>query len=360
MKKSLRNGSIFFLISGLSLFFSGCKAPNAAGQTFPDGSKPAAAVSDAFCLDTYISVTVYTEDTDPAEAKEAADAAVDLCEALERRCFSKTIESSDIGRINQSGGLATEVEPETVELLNDAAYYYELSGGAVDPSIGSVTALWDFHETPAATAENGSRIPSAANISEALKHTGFDRVLLSADSVTLSDPLMRLDPGFIAKGYIAGRMRDALCSRLAVPAAIINLGGNVVLIGQKPGTEDGLYTVGIEKPFGDGEAICTIRVTDCAVVTSGIYERCFTENGILYHHILSASDGMPVNNGLTSVTIVSGDPTMADALSTTCFVLGKEKGLDLIESIDGAEALLIDDQMQLTVSSGFPEYTLCE
>ncbi len=324
------------------------------------------ASADGFYLDTYVTVSVYApEDPGSGFAKEdnyeiarsAAESSLSLCGELQDFHFSKTGQDSTIWMINHSEGRPVAADDDTIELLHAAQYYYDISDGKVDPSIGTLTELWDFHGETMSSA--GSRIPSEEALSQALAHTGFDKVSIEGNIVTLLDPEIRLDPGYIAKGYIADQMREEILQS-GCSAGIINLGGNVVLIGDKPGCEDGLYTVGIEKPFAEGEPILTIRVKDCSVVTSGIYERCFTENDTLYHHILDVTTGMPVNNNLCSVTIVCHDSLDADALSTTCFVLGIEKGLALIESTDGAEALFIDKDLKLYSSSGFPEITMCD
>ncbi len=312
-----------FLFLLLLMLISGC-------------SDKKADTASAFALDTVISVTVY--DGKPASEfiKETEDY---------ERLFSATIEGSDIYRINAAGGEAVKVSPETIELLEKCRYYYEISDGRIDPTIGSVSSLWDFHQD-----EDNASVPSEESINEALKHVGFDKLIIDGDNVILSDPGTKLDLGFIAKGYIADRLMETGCR-----AGLLNLGGNVSVCGTKTGNK--LYRIGIEKPFSNGESLVTIDVSGkISVVTSGNYERYFEKNGYLYHHILDAKTGYPVENELSSVTIVSGDAVQADALSTTCFVMGTEEGMKLIENTPGAEALFIDKNLNISVSSGFPEY----
>ena len=245
-----------------------------------------------------------------------------------------------------AGGEAVKVSAETIELLERCRYYYEISGGRIDPTIGSVTSLWDFH--------GRDIVPYSAAIQEALKHVGFDKVIIDSDSVRLDDPKMKLDPGFIAKGYIADKLMETGCSDV-----LINLGGNVSVCGEKPGGK--AFRIGIEKPFSNGESLVTVDISGKhSFVTSGNYERYFEKDGQLYHHILDAKTGYPVENELSGVTILSEDATEADALSTTCFVLGLEDGLKLIENTPGVEALFIDKNLNVTVSSGFPEYKMTE
>lgn len=141
---------------------------------------------------------------------------------------------------------------------------------------------------------------------------------------------MSVDLGCIAKGYIADRMKEYLVSH-GVESATITLGGNVLCIGTHP---DGTpFHIGIQKPFADrNETMAIADIEDLSVVTSGIYERYFQEDGVLYHHILNPDTGYPYDNDLTSVTIISQDSADGDGLSTACFALGLQEGLKLVEA----------------------------
>lgn len=162
-----------------------------------------------------------------------------------------------------------------------------------------------------------------------------------------------MDLGGIAKGFIADCIRDWLIEK-GISCGLINLGGNILTFGEKP--DGSSWNIAVRRPFGiSEESIAVIpSQTGISVVTSGTYERYFEQDGILYHHILNPDNGYPVSNGLTSVTILSASSAEADALSTACFVLGLEKGMELIESIDTAEALFITEDLTLYKSSGFP------
>ena len=298
------------------------------------GAKSADTATD-FVLDTVVTVSVY----DGLPAKDY----IELIKVYEKT-FSATMADSDIAKINASDGEPVKVSPGTIEILESCRKYYELSGGRIDPTIGGVSRLWDFH--------GGGSVPDEAAIEEALTHVGFDKLVIDGDSVYLTDPETELDLGFIAKGYIGEKLtEDEMCT------AVFDLGGNISVCGRKPGGRP--FKIGIEKPFSGGEPIVTAEVSgERHFVTSGIYERYFEEDGKLYHHILDAKTGYPVENELYSVTVVTDDGIAADALSTTCFVLGSTDGMKLIEDTPGAEALFIDKNMEITVSSGFPEYTM--
>jgi thiamine biosynthesis lipoprotein len=136
-----------------------------------------------------------------------------------------------------------------------------------------------------------------------------------------------------------------------ITAGVISLGGNVLTLGEKASGAD--YTIGIQKPFAEtGTALGTIKVKDASVVSSGIYERYYRVDGTLYHHILDTATGYPVSNNLEQVTIISGKSIDGDALSTTCFALGLDDGMQLVEQTDGVEAVFVTDDGEVHCSSG--------
>lgn len=162
---------------------------------------------------------------------------------------------------------------------------------------------------------------------------------------------MQLDLGGIAKGYAAD-VAASIIKEHGNQAAIINLGGNVYAYGEKANGDS--FKIGVQNPFSPrGAYLGILSVKDQTVVTSGTYERFFEQDGTVYHHILDPKTGYPVENNLESVTIVTESSMSADALSTMTFVLGLEKGLNLVESLDDVEALFITKDHQLYASSGF-------
>lgn len=288
-----------------------------------------------FILNTPVSITLYTK-TDA----EYIDEAFDLCRSYEK-LFSRTDPESEIYRLNH--GELAEVSQETAALIERGLYYSRLTGGSFDITAGAVTSLWDF------TAESPAP-PAAEAIAAAVKTVGWENVELDGLRVRLSNGA-QLDLGGIAKGYIADRLRDFLVSK-GVKNGIINLGGNILCIGTKPGGGD--YRVAVQRPFAEsGEAVATLGVAGLSVVSSGVYERCFEYGGELYHHILDVKSGYPCHNGLLAVTLVCPESADADALSTACFALGLEAGMTLIDSVEGAAALFIDEDYGLHFSEGF-------
>lgn len=297
-----------------------------------------------FYLDTVIQITLY----DMGGHDSCSDNIRECFAMIERyeNLFSSTIEDSDIWKINHSGGVPVTVSDDTVSLLQTALYYSELTDGRIDVTVLPLSSLWDFG------SDGNAHRPNDSAVREALAHIDYRTVQIDGNNVTLSDPEASIDPGFIAKGYIADRLKEFLIDQ-NVKSACINLGGNLITIGNKPDGHP--YRIGIQKPFAnEGEIITAVDVIDSSVVSSGIYERYFYEDGILYHHLLDTSTGYPADNNIAGVTIISPSSVDADALSTTCFFLGLDDGMKLIESLDDTEVLFITTDGALHYSDGFP------
>lgn len=287
------------------------------------------AKATGFYFDTIISVTVYDQ-----TSNQLADKCMELADHYEK-LLSPNIEGSDVWNINHSNGSFVSVNDDTLNLLCTALDYARLSDGQVDPTIGSLSQLWNFG------SDNQAVVPDEKQITNALTHVDHHNVVIKNNQVMLSDPKSQLELGFIAKGFIADKMKEFLLSE-GVTSALINLGGNVLALGNRP---DGTpFHIGIQKPFCDsGTAILTLELSDKSVVSSGNYERYFMQGGKLYHHILSTSTGYPVGSGLSQVTIISDSSTVGDALSTLCFILGYEKAASLLENYPDVQAIFITE-----------------
>lgn len=303
-----------------------------------------------FYFDTIISITLY------GTADESyIDQCFDMASQYEN-LLSNTIDNSDISRINANAGKsAVEVSDDTVEILKAGIKYGELSHGAFDITIGNLSSLWDFSEIAENTDSDdnevdASYLPPDEEIASIIKHIDYTKIEIDGNKVKLLDADAKLDLGGIAKGFIADKMKAYLTSQ-GINSGFINLGGNVLTLGEKADATD--YTIGIQRPFDEsGNTITTVEVKDKSVVTSGIYERYYRVNGKIYHHILDVSTGYPYDNGLYSVTIISDSSMDGDALSTICFALGLDKGMELIESLDDVEAVFVTDDYEIISSSG--------
>ena len=283
-------------------------------------------------FDTVIKIQI-VDSADP----DILDGLKQLCQKYDTM-FSTTNEDSDLYKLNHAGGAPVMVSDETASLIQEGIHYSELSGGVFDITIEPVSSLWDFKS-------DSPEVPSSDDIAEAVSHIDYKGISLDGNTVTLSDPKAGIDLGAIAKGYIADQVKTYL-KKEGIKHAIINLGGNVDVIGSKP--DGSKYNIGIQKPFDEtGEAITSVKLKDQTVVTSGIYERYFKKGGKLYHHILDPHTGYPCDNNLYSVSIIADSSTEADALSTTCFLLGYEKGMQLINETDGVEAIFITNDEKI-------------
>ena len=316
------------LLSASILLLSGCSGlPRERSQTYTDT-----------LFDTVISVQIFDSvDEDVLEGCEK------LCKKYDSM-FSNKIEDSEISRINSAGGNPVEVSKETIKLIKKGIYYSEMSDGVFDITIAPVSNLWDFKaETPL--------VPSPEAIAEAVSHVNFENIIIRDNTVKLTDPHAGIDLGAIAKGYIADRIKDYL-EEEGVRHAMINLGGNVLAMGSKLDGSD--YNIGIQEPFDEtGEPITSVKISDKSVVTSGIYQRYFKADGKIYHHILDPNTGYPCENNLYSVTILTDSSLTADALSTTCFLLGYDRGMKLINQLDNVDAVFITNDNQIHYSKNF-------
>lgn len=298
----------------------------------------------AFKLNTVVKVTIY----DSQDEKILQDALA-LCDKYEK-IFSRTRTDSEIYLLNE-GKLPQEdgyyiLSEECAELIGKGLYYSELSGGAFDITIEPLSSLWDF-------TSGEKQIPDPQTLVEAQKHVGYEKVELKGNKIRFQEDGMGLELGAIAKGYIADKIKEFLISE-GIESAVIDLGGNVLCIGARPDGE--AFRVGIQKPFADrNETVATAGIRDRSVVSSGIYERYFEKDGKLYHHILNPKSGYPYENGLTAVTILSDESVDGDGLSTACFALGLEKGLELINSLPDTQAVFITEDGELHYSEHFEE-----
>ena len=308
-------------------------------------------VKNGFYFNTIIAIQL-----NDSQDESLIDTCFDMANTYEHY-FSRTLEGSDIYNINHANGAPVEVHDETAELIRYGIAFGDLSDGVFDISIGALTDLWDI-------PNNNGTIPAQTQIDAALATVDYRQITVDGNTVTLGNPDAALDLGGIAKGYVADRMREYLNANGACEG-FINLGGNVLTLGQKANDEP--YHIGIRKPFGeDGETITAVDVTDRSIVTSGRYERYFEKDGHIYHHILDPKNGYPYDNGLNGVTILSDSSMAGDALSTICFALGQEKGTEFLSSMPSndflnpilaaettLQAIFIDENNEMTTVDAY-------
>lgn len=307
------------------------------------GQKEISATS--FKLNTIVKITIYD-----SSDQTLLDECMALCDKYEN-IFSRTKEDSELYRLNHreltpvDGTTDTyEISEPLAELLSTGLTYSRESEGAFDIAIAPLSSLWDF------TAEKPV-IPGSEQIQDAVAACSYEDAVLQGTKITLSSADTAFDLGAIAKGYIADKMKEYLESK-GVKSAIINLGGNVLCVGDKPGKKP--FHIGIQKPFADrNETIATMDIRGKSVVSSGIYERYFEKEGRIYHHILNPRSGYPYDNDLVAVTIISDKSVDGDALSTTCFALGLEKGMAFAEAREDVQAVFITKDYQVHYTENF-------
>ena len=292
-----------------------------------------------YLLDTVVTLTLY-------DAREA-----DLDAAFkEIRRLNDLLDAydpfSDLGWVQAAAGVKpVAVSPETMELPLFAKEMYEQTGGYLDATVGPLIDLWDIR--------NGGHYPTESELTRALGLLGMEDLVLDEAQGTayLPRPGMRLDLGAFAKGYIADKIKALLLDR-GVKSAVLDLGRNILLIGEKP---DGApFSIGVQSPMNSGDLLRVLSLRDKSLVTSGTYERYFEHEGKRYHHVLDPFTGFPADRDLLAVTVLSDSSLWGDALSTACLLLGEEEGLKLVDSIPQAEALFVRADGTVVTSAGFP------
>lgn len=293
-----------------------------------------------YLLDTVVTLTLYGATEGDLDAAFAEIRRLnDLLDAYSP--------FSDLGWLQAAAGeRPVAVSKETMELLTFAKDLYGRTGGYLDVTVGPLIDLWDIR--------NGGHYPAEGELSRALGLLGMDDLVLDEAKGTayLMRPGMRVDLGALAKGYIADKVKALLLDR-GVESGVIDLGRNILLIGEKPG--EAPFSIGVQSPTDAGKLLRVLSLRDRSLVTSGTYERYFERDGVRYHHVLDPFTGFPADRGLLAVTVLSSSSLWGDGLSTACLLLGVEGGRALIDSLPEAEALFVLTDGTVQTTAGFPE-----
>ena len=338
--------NILPLLLAVLLLVSGCSKGTEPGTTQSTGLLPTAIAAETpdpnkkttgigFYFDTVVSLSLWGA---PEGLMDEIWAACARYEQL----LSKTIDASDVSRINNAMGQTVTVDPETWEILRRAKEISAQTGGAFSITIAPVTALWSFTDTVT------NMVPTDEARLKMLPLVDDQKIALGENNtVTLPDG-MEIDLGGIAKGYIADKVADII--REKAYAGIVSLGGNVYTVGKKP--DGSAFSVGIKDPHNPAASKAIIYTGDGTVVTSGTYERGFSFGGERFHHILDPKTGWPSQSDLVSATFVMDSSMPADALATACIVIGSEKSLALAKELQ-LDAMFIDKDGQAFFTEGF-------
>lgn len=298
------------------------------------------ATKEFFAMDTYMEVDAYGDNGEKAVAK--AEKEVNKFDSI----LSTGKSTSEISKLNKNKKQV--VSADTMSLIKESIKISKETNSAFNPTIYPLMELWGF------TTKN-YYVPKDNEIKPLLNHMDIDNIKIDErkNEVSFKDSNMKIDLGAIAKGYTSSKIID-IFKENNIKNGMVTLGGNVQVLGKKP--DGSLWKVGIQNPIGEDEYLGVLQTSDKAVITSGGYERNFTKNGKIYHHILDPSNGYPANNGLTSVTIISSDGTLADALSTSLFVMGKDKAIDFYKKSNyNFDFILYTSDNKLIISDGIED-----
>ena len=323
-----------------AVFLTGCNTSlnNTVTDSKTDENSISQESDSFFAMDTYMTVTAYGDDESAKKAVSEARKEIERLDAL----LSTGKSDSEIGILNETGSY--KVSEDTEVLIKKALDIYKSTSGAFNISIYPVMREWGF-------TDGSYKVPDKDTLMAALSKADISHVIVS-DSVTLTDGC-QIDLGGIAKGYASSKVCE-IFKQCGIDSGMVNLGGNVQVLGGK--IDGSNWRVAIENPLNDGTYLGIVSVKDKAVITSGGYERYFEENGVRYHHIIDPSDGMPADSGLTSVSIVSSDGTLADALSTSLFIMGEEEAVAYWKSSDlDFDFILYTEDGRLVASSGLKD-----
>ena len=297
---------------------------------------------NTFGLDTLVEIKLYQY---PFKDRDTLiDDTFDQMDQLENT-LSMHIEGSDIDRLNQSAGVApVQVSELTYRVLKDSLFFSGKTDGLFDITTGPLIDLW-------AIDPPDGHYPSQAELDATLPLIDYHKIkFLDDNQIELADEGMIINLGAIAKGTIADELKAYLMSR-GVTSALINLGGNVLTLGSKP--DGSSFVIGIQDPnSARGDYLLSIHIDDESVVSSGDYERYFEYEGKIYHHILNPKTGFPAQTNIKQVTIVTANSQKADGLSTSVLLLGVQKGIQLVESLEGVEAILITKDHYIYFTEG--------
>jgi len=289
---------------------------------------------DFFAMDTIFSITV------PIRERSVILDIEDLVRRL-NKLLDANNQESDIFKINSQPGKYVEVDRMIFEILRMAVQIAEDTEGSFDPTVGPIVKLWDMGREV---------IPGAKDIKKSLPLVNY--CFISFDekkkSIMLQKKGMQLDIGAIAKGFAVKKQLELLQIR-KIQSALISAGGNNYALGSNP--DGSPWKIAIRHPRESNQILGYIELQNMALDTSGDYERCFIKDGIRYHHILDPKTGYPAR-GLISVTVITKDPVIADALATALFVMGPEKAVNYAKKANDIEVVMVTDEMEVLVSSG--------
>ena len=322
-----------FVLLAIAVFFPGC-------QFWHQPLNPVVIKRAQMQMGTLVTITAVAESESVAQA--AASAGFAEIRRLEE-LLSTWIPGSELSRVNASAGVRPmPVSHETLTVVQRSLQVAKMTDGAFNIAIGPAVDAWSVTERP--------RVPSSAELDslQPLLDLGAVQVDVLEQTIYLEKAGMRIDVGGIGKGYAADQAVVAM-KKAGAKAGVAALSGDIKTFGKLPGGK--AFPVGIQHPRREGSVLVWIDLQDEAISTAGDYERFFEQDGVRYHHILDPRTLQPAR-GCQSVTVIAKEGVWADGLDTGIFVLGPERGMKLVEHLDGVEAIIVDQEGRLLVSSG--------
>ncbi len=309
----------------------------------PTGQESAVVTRAQMQMGTLVKITAVARSE--AVAQAAATAGFAEIRRLEE-LLSTWMPTSELSRVNAAAGvLPVHVSLETLTVVQRAVQAAEMTDGGFNIAIGPAVDAWRVTE--------GQRIPTEAELDalRPLVDLQAVHVDMQEQTIFLEKTGMRIDVGGIGKGYAADQAIDAL-RRAGAVAGVVALSGDIKTFGRLPGGK--MFPVGIQHPRQDGAVLAWIDLQDEAISTAGDYERFFEREGVRYHHILDPRTLQPARS-CQSVTVIAREGVWADGLDTGIFVMGPERGMELVEQLPDVEAIIVDQDGHLLVSSGLKQ-----
>ena len=321
-----------------AMALTGCAGKKGTSENTASDEEPYS--RDIFAMDTYMTVSAYGD-----AGEKAVDAAVKEINRLDA-LLSTGKASSEVSELNASNG--GKLSADTNALMDAALDLYESTDNVFDITIYPVMKLWGF-------TDQNYKVPSEGDLKAALTLVDASTLDYNKAKKTVAFTVdgTQIDFGGIAKGYTSATVAQ-LYKDYGVTSGLVNLGGNVQTVGFKPDGSE--WRIGIQDPEDENDMLGVVQTHDAAVITSGGYERNFEEDGVVYHHIIDPVTGYPADSGLISVTIVSEDGTLADGLSTSLFIMGKDKAIEYWKAHSkDFDFVLCEDDGTLVVSKGLKD-----
>ncbi|HCM88899.1 MULTISPECIES: FAD:protein FMN transferase [Vagococcus] len=297
---------------------------------------------EEFLMGTYVRVQIFDEGKE-----DVLDKVFDRIKELDKK-ITVNQKGSEVDQINEQAGIKpVKVSDDVYRLTKDSLYFSEDSKGGFDLTIGPITSLWHI-------GFDDARKPEQKEIDDKLKLVDYKKVKLDEKEKTvyLEEKGMELDLGAIAKGFITDEAVKVLEDN-GVTTGIVDLGGNIYVLGDSPKNKTGNWKVGIQDPNEARNTIAgSVEKKDMSLVTSGIYERNLEVDGKVYHHLFSSETGYPFENEIAGVTIISETSIAGDGLSTGVFSMGVKDGMKYVEDRKDIDAIFITKSDDIYLSSG--------